>query len=55
MAVTQQEAYLAPVDGTSAQDVADALNDLRVTPRDMIAIFQAIQRAGAMDATIEPM
>ncbi len=46
---------LMPVEGVSADDVARALNSLKVTPRDMFAIFQAIRRAGAMDADLEIM
>jgi len=50
-----EPAYFMPVEGTSAGDVARALNNLQVTPRDMIAIFQAIREAGAMDADLETM
>ena len=45
--VKEQEAFLMPVQGTSAASVAEALNKLKVTPRDMIAIFQALREAGA--------
>ena len=55
LTVTMPEARLAPVQGTSAADVADALNRLKVTPRDMIAIFQALREAGALEADIEIM
>lgn len=55
LTVTQQEAYLAPVEGTSASEVALALNKLKVTPRDMIAIFQALREAGALEADLEIM
>ena len=34
---------------------AAALNDLGVTPQDMVAIFQAIERAGALPARLELM
>jgi len=47
--------YLMPVEGTSAADVAEALNKLKVTPRDMISIFQALREAGALDADLEIM
>ncbi|HRI86900.1 MAG TPA: flagellar basal body P-ring protein FlgI [Candidatus Hydrogenedentes bacterium] len=54
--VAQEEtAFLMPVEGTSAADVAAALNNLKVTPRDMIAIFQALRQAGALDADLEIM
>jgi len=53
--VTQDAGYLMPVQGTSASDVAMALNALKVTPRDMISIFQALREAGALDADVEIM
>jgi len=51
----QEKGYLLPVQGTSASDVAMALNALKVTPRDMISIFQALREAGALDADVEIM
>jgi flagellar basal body P-ring protein FlgI len=39
-----------PVEGTSAAEVARSLNMLRLTPRDTIAIFQALHAAGALEA-----
>ena len=36
----------------SVSDLADALNALKVTPRDIISIFQAIKQAGAMQAEL---
>ena len=53
--VEEPEAHLMPVEGTSAGDVAEALNRLRVTPRDMISIFQALREAGALEADLEIM
>ncbi|MBN2307532.1 MAG: flagellar basal body P-ring protein FlgI [Candidatus Hydrogenedentes bacterium] len=53
--VTEEEAFLMPVQGTSAADVAATLNKLKVTPRDMIAIFQALRRAGALEADLDIM
>jgi len=38
---------------SSVQDLVKALNLLGVTPRDLIAILQAIKAAGAMDAELE--
>ncbi len=55
LAVTEEEAFLMPVEGASAADVADALNRLKVTPRDMISIFQALRQAGALEADLEIM
>jgi flagellar P-ring protein precursor FlgI len=37
------------------QDLVRALNSVGVTPRDLIAIFQAIKAAGALQATLEIM
>jgi len=51
----EQQAFLMPVQGTSAGSVAEALNRLRVTPRDMISIFQALREAGALEADLELM
>lgn len=40
-------------DGASIGDVVAALNAIGVSPRDLIAILQAIKAAGALDAEIE--
>ena len=41
------------IDGVSTvQDVAKALNSLKVAPRDIIAIFQALKEAGALKAEL---
>jgi flagellar P-ring protein precursor FlgI len=53
--VSEQEAFLVPVQGTSAGEVAETLNKLKVTPRDMISIFQALRQAGALEADLEIM
>jgi flagellar P-ring protein FlgI len=39
--------------GVSIGEVVNALNALGVTPRDLIAIFQAIKAAGALQADLE--
>lgn len=39
--------------GTSIGEVVNALNALGVSPRDLIAIFQAIKAAGALQAELE--
>jgi flagellar P-ring protein FlgI len=39
--------------GASIGQVVNALNALGVTPRDLIAIFQAIKAAGALQADLE--
>ena len=43
---------LALPPASSVSDVAKALNALKVTPRDIIAIFQALKRAGALKAEL---
>lgn len=40
-------------DGASLGDVVRALNSMGVSPRDMIAIFQSIKAAGALQAELE--
>ena len=37
---------------SSVSDVAKALNALKVTPRDIIAIFQSLKAAGALKAEL---
>jgi flagellar P-ring protein precursor FlgI len=46
---------IAIVGGASLNDLVQGLNALGVTPRDMIAILQAIKAAGALQAEIEVM
>jgi len=47
--VTEDQSELMVVkEGVSISEVADALNAIGATPRDLIAIFQAIKAAGAM-------
>ena len=55
VAAEEEDASLMPVEGTSAGEVAAALNKLKVTPRDVISIFQALRVAGALDADLELM
>lgn len=59
--VTQMSSITTSVDSTSViaingaatvQDIAKALNSLKVTPRDIIAIFQALKEAGALKAEL---
>ena len=40
-------------DGATVEDLVRALNSLGVTPKDMVAIFQAIKAAGALEAELE--
>jgi flagellar P-ring protein precursor FlgI len=39
-------------ESSSIAELADALNTLGVTPRDVIAIFQALKEVGALDAEL---
>ncbi|GIW85085.1 MAG: flagellar basal body P-ring protein FlgI [Thermogemmata sp.] len=51
-AVEQQARFVALPPTTTVGDVARALNALGVSPRDIIAIFQALKQAGALHAEI---
>lgn len=53
LADTGEEGTLAMVEGLSIGDLVKALNELGVTPRDLIAILQAIKSSGALQAEIE--
>ncbi len=53
--VTEEKARLIPVEGADVKELADALNKLQVTPRDLMSIFQALKRAGALHADLEIM
>jgi flagellar P-ring protein precursor FlgI len=51
--IDEEEAKLHIIpDGVSISEIARALNVLGVTPRDLMAIFQAIHRAGALHADL---
>jgi flagellar P-ring protein precursor FlgI len=51
--VTEQKAALVPLpELPSVEKVASSLNSLGVTPRDMMAIFQAMKQAGALQAEL---
>jgi flagellar P-ring protein precursor FlgI len=53
--VTEEKARLIPVEGADVKEVAEALNRLQVTPRDLMSIFQALNEAGALHAELEIM
>lgn len=53
LADTGAEGSIAVVQGLSIGELVKALNELGVTPRDLIAIIQAIKAAGALQAEIE--
>ena len=51
--VTESKASLVPLpELPTVEQVASALNALGVTPRDMMAIFQAMKQAGALQAEL---
>jgi flagellar P-ring protein precursor FlgI len=49
------EGHVAEIEGANVGEVAAALNALGVLPQDMIAIFQAIKSAGALQAQLNLM
>lgn len=52
---SKAEGHIVEISGANVGEVAAALNDVGVTPQDMIAIFQAIDRAGALQVRLELM
>jgi len=55
IAFEEQDGFLLPVSGASAQELAETLNKLMLTPRDIISVFQALKEAGALNAELEIM
>jgi flagellar P-ring protein precursor FlgI len=54
--VEEKEGYLIPVSrAVTVSELAKALNAIGATPRDLIAIFNALKRAGALQAKLEIM
>ena len=51
--VHEQKARLMQASGSTLGQVVSALNALGVTPRDLIAILQALKAAGALHASLE--
>jgi len=49
----EEKSSLAPLRAATVDDLVRALNALRATPRDLIAILQAIKEAGALNASLE--
>ena len=49
----EEEGALKPVAGRTVQELVRSLNAIKVTPRDIIAILQAIKQAGALQAELE--
>jgi len=54
VSVEEQEARLMVLQsGVTVDEVVRALNSVGITPRDLIAILQAIKAAGALQADLE--
>ena len=54
--VEEKEGYLIPVSrAVTVSDLAKGLNAIGATPRDLIAIFNALKKAGALQAKLEIM
>ncbi len=51
--VKEQKASLMEISGITLGEIITALNALGVTPRDLIAILQALKAAGALRAELE--
>ncbi len=53
LGITEQNAYLMPVSkAVTVSDLAKALNAIGASPRDLIAIFNALKKAGALQAKL---
>ncbi len=53
LGITEQNAYLMPVaKAVTVSDLAKALNAIGASPRDLIAIFNALKKAGALQAKL---
>jgi len=51
--IEEKEGYLIPVSrAVTVSDLAKALNGIGATPRDLIAIFNALKKAGALQAKL---
>jgi len=56
LAVEEREGYLINVPtAVTVEDLARALNAIGASPRDLISIFDALNRAGALQAKLEMM
>ena len=54
--VEEKEGYLIPVPQmVTVSELANTLNAIGATPRDLIAIFNALKKAGALQAKLEVM
>jgi flagellar P-ring protein precursor FlgI len=56
LGVEEMEGYLVPIPRVvTVDELAKALNAIGATPRDLIAIFNALKKAGALQANLEIM
>ncbi len=56
MGIEEKDGYLVPVPKVvTVSELAKALNAIGATPRDLIAIFNALKKAGALQAKLEIM
>ena len=56
MGIEEKDGYLVPVSRVvTVSELAKALNAIGATPRDLIAIFNALKKAGALQARLEIM
>ena len=56
LGIEESNGYLVPVPRVvTVAELAKALNAIGATPRDLIAIFNALKKAGALQATLEVM
>ena len=56
LAVGEERGFLIPVPRTvTVADLANTLNAIGATPTDLIAIFHALKKAGALQAKLEIM
>jgi len=56
VSIEEKEGYLIPVPQTvTVSELAKTLNAIGATPRDLIAIFNALKKAGALQARLEIM
>jgi flagellar P-ring protein precursor FlgI len=53
VATQEQKAYLHEVSGATLGEIVKGLNALGVTPRDLMAILQALKVSGALRAELE--
>jgi len=53
VATTEQKTSLVEVSGATLGEIVKGLNDLGVTPRDLISILQALRSSGALRAELE--